>query len=179
MLAFHIGVEVGNKIGDAMSPRHQQDGYHTIGTTGTLGSVAACAKLRGLDADKTCNRHCHRRVRSQRPSRQFRLHDQAVPRRACRRERHRSRRSRGHRLDRRAGYSRSAAGIFCSLWRIRSQSDCRPPWQTVDVCVPGRFDQAMSLRHHSAAGDGRYAAASSSRTISRRRMSTELKSAEI
>src|SRR5580698_9781951 len=25
MLAFHVGVEVGNKIGDAMSPRHQQD----------------------------------------------------------------------------------------------------------------------------------------------------------
>ncbi|HEY2647321.1 MAG TPA: MmgE/PrpD family protein [Candidatus Acidoferrales bacterium] len=53
MLAFHVGVEVGNKIGDAMSPRHQQDGYHTTGTVGTLGSVAACAKLRGLDAEKT------------------------------------------------------------------------------------------------------------------------------
>ena len=53
VLAFHIGVEVGNKIGDAMSPRHQQDGYHTTGTIGTLGSVAACAMLRGLDAPKT------------------------------------------------------------------------------------------------------------------------------
>ena len=53
MLAFHVGVEVGNKIGDAMSPRHQQDGFHTTGTIGSLGSAAACAKLRGLDADKT------------------------------------------------------------------------------------------------------------------------------
>jgi 2-methylcitrate dehydratase PrpD len=53
MLAFHVGVEVGNKIGDAMSPRHQQDGYHTTGTIGTMGSAAACAKLRGLDAAKT------------------------------------------------------------------------------------------------------------------------------
>jgi 2-methylcitrate dehydratase PrpD len=53
MLAFHVGVEVGNKIGDAMSPRHQQEGFHTTGTIGSLGSVAACAKLRGLDADKT------------------------------------------------------------------------------------------------------------------------------
>jgi 2-methylcitrate dehydratase PrpD len=53
MLAFHVGVEVGNKIGDAMSPRHQQDGFHTTGTIGSLGSVAACAKLRGLDAAKT------------------------------------------------------------------------------------------------------------------------------
>jgi 2-methylcitrate dehydratase PrpD len=53
MLAFHVGVEVGNKIGDAMSPRHQQDGFHTTGTIGSMGSAAACAKLRGLDADKT------------------------------------------------------------------------------------------------------------------------------
>src|SRR3984957_584296 len=53
MLAFHVGVEVGNKIGDAMSPRHQQDGYHTTGTIGSMGSAAACAKLRGLDAEKT------------------------------------------------------------------------------------------------------------------------------
>ena len=53
MLAFHVGVEVGNKIGDAVSPRHQQDGYHTTGTIGTFGSAAACAKLRGLDAPRT------------------------------------------------------------------------------------------------------------------------------
>src|SRR3954471_20988214 len=53
MLAFHVGVEVGNKIGDAMSPRHQQEGFHTTGTIGSLGSAAACAKLRGLDVDKT------------------------------------------------------------------------------------------------------------------------------
>jgi 2-methylcitrate dehydratase PrpD len=53
MLAFHVGVEVGNKIGDAMSPRHQQEGYHTTGTIGTMGSAAACAKLRGLDEPKT------------------------------------------------------------------------------------------------------------------------------
>jgi 2-methylcitrate dehydratase PrpD len=53
MLAFHLGVEAANKIGDAVSPRHQQDGYHTTGTIGTFGSAVACAKLRGLDTDKT------------------------------------------------------------------------------------------------------------------------------
>src|ERR1700726_376080 len=53
MLAFHVGVEVANKIGDAVSPRHQQDGFHTTGTIGTFGSAAACAKLRGLNADQT------------------------------------------------------------------------------------------------------------------------------
>src|SRR5271169_6282493 len=52
MLAFHVGVEVANKIGDAVSPRHQQDGFHTTGTIGMFGSAAACAKLRGLDATK-------------------------------------------------------------------------------------------------------------------------------
>ncbi len=53
MLAFHLGVEVADKIGDAVSPRHQQEGYHTTGTIGAFGSAAACAKLRGLDADRT------------------------------------------------------------------------------------------------------------------------------
>src|SRR6202049_1320386 len=53
MLAFHVGVEVANKIGDAVSPRHQQDGYHTTGTIGTFGGAAACAKLRALNAQQT------------------------------------------------------------------------------------------------------------------------------
>jgi 2-methylcitrate dehydratase PrpD len=50
MLAFHVGVEVANKIGEAVSQRHEHDGYHTTGTVGTFGSAAACAKLRGLNA---------------------------------------------------------------------------------------------------------------------------------
>src|ERR1700752_430393 len=53
MLAFHVGVEVENKIGDAIAPRHQEDGYHTTGTCGTFGSAAACAKLLGLDGAQT------------------------------------------------------------------------------------------------------------------------------
>ncbi len=69
MLAFHAGVEVGNKIGDAMSPRHQQEGFHTTGTIGSLGSVAACAKLRGLDADKTAIALAIAASGSQRPAR--------------------------------------------------------------------------------------------------------------
>jgi 2-methylcitrate dehydratase PrpD len=53
MLAFHVGVEVENKIGDAIAPRHQEDGYHTTGTCGTFGGAAACAKLLGLNAAQT------------------------------------------------------------------------------------------------------------------------------
>jgi len=53
MLAFHVGVEVENKIGDAISPRHDRDGFHTTGTCGSFGSAAACAKLRGLTSAQT------------------------------------------------------------------------------------------------------------------------------
>lgn len=53
MLAFHAGVEVASKIGDAISPRHNGDGFHTTGTCGSFGSAAACAKLRGLSAKQT------------------------------------------------------------------------------------------------------------------------------
>src|SRR5882672_2377468 len=53
MLAFHVGVEVENKIGDAISPRHDRDGFHTTGTCGSFGSAAACAKLRGLTLVQT------------------------------------------------------------------------------------------------------------------------------
>jgi 2-methylcitrate dehydratase PrpD len=53
MLAFHVGVEVENKIGDAISRRHDADGFHTTGTIGSFGSAAACAKLLGLTAAQT------------------------------------------------------------------------------------------------------------------------------
>ncbi len=53
MLAYHVGVEVECKIAEAISPRHYNDGFHSTGTIGTFGSAAACAKLRGLNAQQT------------------------------------------------------------------------------------------------------------------------------
>ena len=53
LLAYHVAIEVENKIGDAISQRHNGDGFHTTGTVGSFGSAAACAKLRGLDAEHT------------------------------------------------------------------------------------------------------------------------------
>ena len=53
LLAFHVGVEVASKIGEAMSQRHDHDGFHTTGTYGSFGSAAACAALRGLNARQT------------------------------------------------------------------------------------------------------------------------------
>ncbi len=48
MLAYHLGVEIECKIAEAISPRHYDEGFHTTGTCGSLGSTAACSKLRGL-----------------------------------------------------------------------------------------------------------------------------------
>ena len=53
MLAFHVGVEVASKIGDAIFPRHDREGFHTTGTMGSFGSAAACARLRGLTSEQT------------------------------------------------------------------------------------------------------------------------------
>jgi 2-methylcitrate dehydratase PrpD len=53
MLAYHVGVEVETKIAEAISPRHYDEGFHTTGTCGSLGSAAACAKLRGLNVMQT------------------------------------------------------------------------------------------------------------------------------
>jgi len=55
LAAYHVGVEVESKIAEAISPRHYNDGFHTTGTVGAFGSVAACAKLRGLDAARTAH----------------------------------------------------------------------------------------------------------------------------
>lgn len=49
MLAYHVGVEVECKIAEAIAPRHYDEGFHTTGTCGSLGSAAACTKLRGLN----------------------------------------------------------------------------------------------------------------------------------
>ena len=52
-LAYHIGVEVECKIAEAIAPRHYGDGFHSTGTMGGFGSVAACARLLRLDLKHT------------------------------------------------------------------------------------------------------------------------------
>jgi 2-methylcitrate dehydratase PrpD len=55
MTAYHAGVEVETKISEAISPRHYEDGFHSSGTCGSFGSVAGCAKMRGLSLEQTLN----------------------------------------------------------------------------------------------------------------------------
>jgi 2-methylcitrate dehydratase PrpD len=53
LLAFVIGVEVEAKLGRLMGGRHYALGWHPTSTLGTLGAAAACAKLLGLDRERT------------------------------------------------------------------------------------------------------------------------------
>jgi 2-methylcitrate dehydratase PrpD len=55
LLAYHLGVEVECKIAEAISPRHYQDGFHSTGTCGPFGSVAACAKILRFEPSKILN----------------------------------------------------------------------------------------------------------------------------
>jgi 2-methylcitrate dehydratase PrpD len=49
--AFLTGFEVECKISEAIHPNHYKKGFHSSGTVGTFGSMAASAKLLGLDAN--------------------------------------------------------------------------------------------------------------------------------
>jgi len=53
--AYLAGVETETKIAEAISPRHYEDGFHSSGTCGSFGSVAACARMRGLTLQQTLN----------------------------------------------------------------------------------------------------------------------------
>jgi 2-methylcitrate dehydratase PrpD len=53
LLAYVLGFEVETKIGLGVNPRHYDLGWHATSTLGTLGAATACAKLLGLDVEKT------------------------------------------------------------------------------------------------------------------------------
>ncbi|MEH3085935.1 MAG: MmgE/PrpD family protein [Xylophilus ampelinus] len=51
--ALVIGIDVACRMGNAIYPDHYDRGWHITGTTGMLGAAAGCARLLGLDADRT------------------------------------------------------------------------------------------------------------------------------
>lgn len=53
LLAFVLGIEVSCRAGNAVYPSHYDVGWHITGTTGSIGSAAAAARLLGLDAQRT------------------------------------------------------------------------------------------------------------------------------
>jgi 2-methylcitrate dehydratase PrpD len=53
--AFLTGFEVECKIAEAIHPNHYKKGFHSSGTIGTFGAMAAAAKLLGLRRDAIAN----------------------------------------------------------------------------------------------------------------------------
>ncbi len=50
--AIAVGYEVGIRVGEALGPSHYEH-WHTTGTAGTFGAVAAAARLHDLTAEQT------------------------------------------------------------------------------------------------------------------------------
>jgi 2-methylcitrate dehydratase PrpD len=53
VLAYVAGFEVEAKVGLAVNFHHYTKGWHPTATLGTFGAAAACARLMGLDAQRT------------------------------------------------------------------------------------------------------------------------------
>jgi 2-methylcitrate dehydratase PrpD len=51
--AVVLGTEIACRVGNAIYPDHYDRGWHITGTTGMLGAAAACARLLGLDVERT------------------------------------------------------------------------------------------------------------------------------
>jgi 2-methylcitrate dehydratase PrpD len=51
--ALVLGIEVSCRVGNAVYPNHYDRGWHITGSTGMLGSAAACSRLLKLDAEHT------------------------------------------------------------------------------------------------------------------------------
>ena len=53
LAAFAAGYETVCLVGAMVSPSHYAKGFHVTGTVGAFGAAAACAKLLGLDGERT------------------------------------------------------------------------------------------------------------------------------
>jgi len=53
VLAYVTGFETQSRLGLAANPFHYESGWHPTATLGVFGGAAACARLLGLDAERT------------------------------------------------------------------------------------------------------------------------------
>ena len=51
LLAYHVGVEVGCKVSEAINPRHYQEGFHSTATCGPISAASAVSNLLGLASE--------------------------------------------------------------------------------------------------------------------------------
>ncbi|MGS1118385.1 MmgE/PrpD family protein [Castellaniella sp. UC4442_H9] len=51
--ALVVGIDVSCRIGNMMYPDHYDRGWHITGSTGMFGAAAGCARMLGLDVERT------------------------------------------------------------------------------------------------------------------------------
>jgi len=51
--ALVLGIDVACRVGNVIYPEHYDRGWHITGSTGMLGAAAGCARLLGLDEQRT------------------------------------------------------------------------------------------------------------------------------
>jgi 2-methylcitrate dehydratase PrpD len=51
--ALVLGIDVSCRVGNCIYPEHYDRGWHITGSTGMLGAAAGCARLLGLDEERT------------------------------------------------------------------------------------------------------------------------------
>ncbi|GHF11851.1 2-methylcitrate dehydratase [Kordiimonas sediminis] len=53
--AYIVGLQILGRVGQGLNPFHRSRGWHATATIGTVGTAAGCARLLGLDAEKTAH----------------------------------------------------------------------------------------------------------------------------
>lgn len=53
--AYIVGLQMIGRVGQGLNPFHRSRGWHATSTVGTVGAAAGCARLLGLDAEKTAH----------------------------------------------------------------------------------------------------------------------------
>lgn len=53
--AYIVGLQMIGRVGQGVNPFHRARGWHATATVGAVGSAAGCARLIGLDAEKTAH----------------------------------------------------------------------------------------------------------------------------
>ncbi|MBL4837243.1 MAG: MmgE/PrpD family protein [Kordiimonadaceae bacterium] len=53
--AYIVGLQITGLVGQGVNPFHRNRGWHATATVGTVGAAAGCARLMGLNAEKTAH----------------------------------------------------------------------------------------------------------------------------
>lgn len=53
--AYIVGLQIIGRVGQGVNPYHRSRGWHATATVGAVGAAAGCARLLGLDTEKTAH----------------------------------------------------------------------------------------------------------------------------